>query len=72
MSKENPIEAAPIPPHMLESPTTRGQKKAFAKAKRASKADEPKKATAKKASAKKASASASSGYLSGAGKDEKP
>jgi hypothetical protein len=50
MSKANPIEPAEIPPHMLENPTSRAQKKAFAKVKRAAKAEEKE---AEKASTKK-------------------
>lgn len=50
MSKENPIEAAEIPPHMLEGPRSAAQEKVFGKAHHAT----PKRA-AKKPSAKKAS-----------------
>ena len=64
MSKANPIEPSPIPPHMLEDPQTKGQKKAFAKVKRAE--STPKKAVAKK------TAKSESGYGSGSGKEEKP
>lgn len=48
MPKANPIEPAAIPPHMLDAPTSRAQKKAFAKVKRAE-AKEEKKPAAKKA-----------------------
>lgn len=68
MSKEHPIEAEEIPPHMLEEPRNRAQKKAFAKAKRAAKKEAP----AKKTAAKKSATTADSGYGMGAGKDEKP
>jgi hypothetical protein len=62
MSKDNPIEAPEIPPHMLEDPRGRAQKKAFAKAKKAA----PAKKTAKTAT------KSTGGYGSGAGKEEKP
>lgn len=48
-----PIEPAPIPPHMLEDPRTRAQKKAFAKVKRAE-AREEAKAETKRSAKKKA------------------
>lgn len=51
MSKTDPIEAEEIPPHMLEEPRNRAQKKAFAKVKRAA-AKEEKEAAPKKAAKK--------------------
>lgn len=54
MSKANPIEAPEIPPHMLESPSSKAQKKAFAKVKRRE-AREESKAEEKKSSRKKQS-----------------
>ena len=74
MSKANPIEPAEIPPHMLEEPRNRAQKKAFAKAKRAEKREKPAAKKAAKRSGVKRTASAESegGYGTGAGKDEKP
>jgi hypothetical protein len=62
------IEPAEIPPHMLEAPNTRGQKKAFAKVKRAAKADASEKKSAKKTAAK----TADSGYLTESGNKPKP
>lgn len=49
MSKEHPIPAEEIPPHMLAEPRNAAQKKAFAKVKRAAakeekEAEKPKKA----------------------------
>lgn len=61
MSKETPIEAPEIPPHMLDGAVSRAQKKAFGKVKRA-----------EKKPAKKSTAKSTGGYGSGAGKEEKP
>lgn len=58
------IEPEPIPPHMLEAPRSNAQKKAFAKVKRAVKAESApttrspaKKASSKRGAKKSASAS---------------
>jgi hypothetical protein len=51
MSKKHPIEAAEIPEHMLDTPISRAQKKAFAKVKRAATKEEK---VAEKPAAKKA------------------
>lgn len=50
MSKENPIEAGEIPPHMLEGPRSAAQEKVFGKAKASSPTRGAKKSSAKKAS----------------------
>lgn len=42
MSKKNAIEPAEIPPHMLDDPQSKAQKKAFAKVKRAEAKEEAK------------------------------